>query len=95
MLSGLNTELVLEGTLFHTQAEARKEAGIETTVYVKGAVVHSVKTLHPNLIHAPAASDQEFTRLLEKHRRQVIARIRAGEIKPPLASVSDSDPLED
>jgi hypothetical protein len=94
MARGFNSEIVFEGTLFHIQTEARKEAGIETAVYVKGAVVHSVKTSHPGMTKGPAVAGQEFTRLLEEQHRQVIARIRAGEIKPSLMQLSGPDPLE-
>ncbi|HXH51372.1 MAG TPA: hypothetical protein VNM47_18695 [Terriglobia bacterium] len=83
MVSGFNTEVEFEGTLFHIQTEVRKEADIETAVYVKGAVVHSLKTSHPGLSMAHDGDGQQFTLLLEGQHRQVIAQVRAGEIRPP------------
>ncbi|HUX09299.1 MAG TPA: hypothetical protein VMW51_01575 [Terriglobia bacterium] len=82
MISGFNTEIVVDGTLFHIQTEPRKGAGIETAVYVQGGVVHSLTTLHPGLSSTPPGDQREFTRLLEEQHRQVIEQIRAGKIKP-------------
>lgn len=94
MASGFNTEIEFEGTRFHIQTEARKEAGIETAVYVKGAVVHSLKTSHQDLFNESVAGEQELAMLLEEQHRQVIARVRAGEIKLPSKPVSGSGLLE-
>lgn len=82
MVSGYKTEIAVEGTLFYIQTEARKEAGIETAVYVKGAVVHSLKTPHPGLSNAPAGNERRFMRFLEEQYQQVIAQIRSGGINP-------------
>jgi hypothetical protein len=92
MLSGFNTEVEFEGTRFHIQTEVRKEADIETAVYVKGAVVHSLKTSHPGLSIAEDGHERQLMQLLEEQHRQVIAQIRAGDIKPPSVPVSISDP---
>jgi predicted small secreted protein len=93
MVSGFNTEVEFEGTLFHIQTEVRKEADIETTVYVKGAVVHSLKTSHPGLSTAQDGDGQQFTLLLEDQHRQVIDQVRAGEIRLPSVATQVSDPL--
>ena len=94
MVSGFNTEVEFEGTCFHIQTEVRKEADIETAVYVKGAVVHSFKTSHPDLSLTQVGTGQQFMQLLEEQHRQVIAQIRSGEIKPPPVSEAVSGPLE-
>ncbi|HZT71872.1 MAG TPA: hypothetical protein VFC10_19270 [Terriglobia bacterium] len=91
MVSGFNTEIEFEGTLFHIQTEARKEAAIETAVYVQGAVIHSLKTSHADLSFPEPDNEQHFLRLLEGQHRQVIAQIRAGEIRPPSKSVVGPD----
>jgi hypothetical protein len=93
MLSGFNTEVEFEGRRFHVQTEVRKEADIETAVYVKGAVVHSFKTSHPGLSITQDGHEQQLMRLLEGQHRQVIAQIRAGEIKPSSVLASSSDPM--
>jgi hypothetical protein len=92
MVSGFNTEIEFEGTRFHIQTEVRKESDIETAVYVKGAVIHSLKTAHPGSSMAYQGHDQRFMQLLEGQHRRVIEQIRAGEIKPPSVPSSVSDP---
>jgi hypothetical protein len=91
MLSGFNTEVEFEGTRFQIQTEVRKEADIETAVYVKGAVVHSLKTSHAGLPIAEDGHEQQLMQLLEEQHRQVIGQVRAGDIRPPSAPVSISD----
>jgi hypothetical protein len=83
MVTGFNTDIKHEGVVYHVQTEPRKDAGIETTVYMRGAVIHSVKTPYQDFLNSPDYSDEKFKRLLEDQHRQVIARIRAGEIRPP------------
>jgi hypothetical protein len=83
MVSGFNTEVMLEGTVYHVQTEPRKEEGIETSVYVKGAVIHSLRTSHQDLVNTPQDSEQKFRELIEDQHRRVIADIRAGKIKLP------------
>lgn len=92
MLSGFNTEVEFEGTRFHIQTEVRKEADIETAVYVKGAVVHSLKTSHPGLSIAEDGNEQFLMHVLEEQHRQVIAQIRAGDIRPPSVPVTVANP---
>ena len=93
MVSGFNTEVEFEGTHFHVQTEVRKEAGIETAVYVKGAVIHSLRSSHPALSHAQAADEPQLMQLLEDQHRQVIEQIRAGDIRPPEAPEPVPDPV--
>lgn len=92
MVSGFNTEIEFEGTRFHIQTEVRKEADIETSVYVKGAVIHSLRTSHPGLSIADEGHELQFMQLLEGQHRQVIEQIRAGEIRPQSVPASISDP---
>lgn len=84
MACGFNTAIEHEGTLYHVQTEPRKEAGIETAVYVKGAVIHSLKTSHRELLGLSPEREQKFGELIEAQHRRVIAQIRAGEIKHAL-----------
>ena len=94
MVSGFNTEIMLEGTVYHVQTEPRKEEGIETSVYVKGAVIHSLRTSHHDLVDTPQYSEQKFRELLEDQHRLVIAEIRAGKIKLPRAAAPGADRLK-
>jgi hypothetical protein len=83
MVTGFNTDIKHNGIVYHIQTEPRKEAGIETTVYMRGAVIHSLKTSYQEFLASPEYSEEKLKRLLEDQHRQVIARIRAGEIRPP------------
>lgn len=86
MVTGFNTEIVHQGTVYHIQTETRRDAGIETSVYVRGAVVHSVKTTHQDLINSPDYSEEKLKQRLEEQHRNVISRIRVGEIRLPQGS---------
>ncbi len=82
MVMGFNTDIKHEGVVYHIQTEPRKDAGIDTTVYTKGAVVHKYKSSYQDLLDASDFSDEKLKRRLEEQHRLVISRIRAGEIKP-------------
>jgi hypothetical protein len=83
MVTGFNTDIKHNDVVFHIQTEPRKEGGIETTVYMRGAVIHSMKTSQREFVQSPEYTDEKFRRILEDQHRQVIARIRANEIQPP------------
>jgi hypothetical protein len=83
MVMGFNTDIKHEGVIFHVQTEPRKDTAIETTVYVRGAVIHKLMGSIQELLASSDDCDEKVRRRLEDQHRQVIARIRAGEIKPP------------
>ena len=83
MVTGFNTDIKHAGVVYHIQTEPRKDAGHETTVYMRGAVIHSLTTTQREFVQSAEYSDDKFKRFLEDQHRQVIARIRAGEIHPP------------
>ena len=82
MVMGFNTEIRHEGVVYHIQTEPRKDAGIDTTVYTRGAVIHKLKTSYQDLLNSPEFSDKMLKRRLEEQHRLIIARIRGGQIKP-------------
>jgi hypothetical protein len=90
MVMGFNTDIERDGVVFHIQTEARKDAGIETTVYTQGAVIHKLKSSYQDLLNSPGFSDEKLRRRFEDQHRQVIARLRAGEINPPAQQASPS-----
>ncbi|HKT10731.1 MAG TPA: hypothetical protein VJW77_02775 [Terriglobia bacterium] len=92
MVCGFNTEIEFEGTRFHVQTEIRKVADIETAVYVKGAVIHSLRTSHPDLSTAEEGREKQIMQRLEGQHRQVIEQIRAGEIRPRSVPASIANP---
>ena len=92
MVMGFNTEIKHQGVVYHIQTEPRRDAGIETTVYMRGAVIHSVKNSYQDLLNSPEFSEEKLKRMLEDQHRQVIARIRAGEIGLPARPATGSKP---
>ncbi len=87
MVTGFNTDIRLNNLVYHVQTETRKDAGIETAVYIGGAVVHSLKTSYRDQASAPDFSEDKLKRLLEKQHRQVIAKIRGGGIALPATPI--------
>jgi hypothetical protein len=83
MVGGFNTEIMQEGTVYHVQTEPRKGAVIETSVYVEGAIIHSLKTSYHELVNTPQYSEEKFRELLEAQHRRVIVQVRGGKIKVP------------
>lgn len=90
MVTGFNTDIKHAEIVYHVQTEPRKDASIETAVYVRGAVIHSLKTSFQDFLTSPEYSDERLKRMLEDQHRQVIARIRAGEIRPPAPPTTGS-----
>jgi hypothetical protein len=79
---GFNTNIMHDGVVYHIQTESRKDAGIDTTVYTRGVVIHRFKSSYQDLLDSPDFSDEKLKRRLEEQHRHIIARIRGGEIKP-------------
>ena len=90
MVMGFNTEIKHKGVVYHIQTEPRRDAKIETVVYLKGAIIHSLKTSYQDFLSSPEYSDESLTRRLEEQHRGVIERIRAGEIAPSTNSSGGS-----
>ena len=82
MLMGFNTDINHEGVVYHVQTEPRKDAGIDTTVYTRGAVIHKFKSYYQDLLDSPDFSEDKLKHRLEEQHRLIIARIRGGGIRP-------------
>lgn len=82
MVMGFNTDIKHDGVIYHIQTEPRKDAGIDTTVFTGGTVIHKFKSYCQDLMDSPGFSDEKLRRRLEEQHRLIIARIRGGEIKP-------------
>jgi len=83
MVMGFNTDIKYNGVVYHIQTEPRKGAGIETTVYTRGAVIHSEKSSYESHLQTPDFNDEKLKQLLEAQHRRVIGDIRGGKIVPP------------
>ncbi len=91
---GFNTEVVHKGVIYHVQTEPRKDARIETMVYLQGAVIHSLKTSYQDFLDSPEYSEEKLWSLLKDQHAKVIARLRAGEIGPPRTAAPGTGPGE-
>ena len=85
---GFNTNVQLEGTLYHVQTEDRAAGQppyIETTVYLGGQILHRRITSYLELIGGNAASGPLLKHLIERQHRSVVEELRAGRLKlePP------------
>jgi hypothetical protein len=87
MVMGYNTDIKHDGAVYHVQTEPRKDAGIDTTVYKQGAVIHKYQSSYQDLLDSPGFSDEQLKRRLEEQHRLIIGRLRGGELIPatPLA----------
>jgi len=84
MVMGFNTDVKFAGEVYHVQTETRKDAGIDTTVFQRGAVIHKYKSSYQDLLALPGFSDEKLKQRLEDQHRLIVARVRAGEIKPAM-----------
>ena len=65
MVMGFNTDIKQDGVVYHVQTEPRKNAGIDTTVYMGGAVIHKFKSSYQDLLNSSDFSDDKLKRRLE------------------------------
>ena len=72
MVMGFNTDIKHEGVVYHIQTEPRKDAGIDTTVYTRGAVIHKLKSSYQDLLDSPDFTEEKLKQRLEEQHRQVI-----------------------
>ena len=82
MVMGFNTDVKYEDVIYHIQTEPRKGAGIDTTVYTRGAVIYRLKSSYQDLLDSPDYSDGKLKHRLEEQHRLIIARVRGGEFRP-------------
>ncbi len=81
---GFNTNVQLEGALYHVQTEdhaSRHPPYIETTVYLSGQVLHRRTTSYQELIGGNAASGPLLKHLSEHQHRSVVEELRAGRLR--------------
>jgi len=81
---GFNTNVQLEGALYHVQTEdhaSRHPPYIETTAYLSGQVLHRRTTSYQELIGGNAASGPLLKHLSEHQHRSVVEELRAGRLR--------------
>jgi hypothetical protein len=95
MLFGHNSNVTVDGTIFHVQTEDRGTANaiIDTTVHCRGRVLHRRKASYQDLLPLNADSEQALKLRLDDQHRTVMEEIRSGVLKlvlpqPPTAPVA-------
>jgi len=91
MVFGHNTNLKIGGTIYHVQTEDRgpSHALIDTTVYLRGRVLHRRTNNYFDLLPLNEDTEQALKLRLEDQHSTVIEEIRSGAIQlvvpPPVA----------
>lgn len=92
MIAGFNTNVEFSGRVYHVQTEAMKgsRAIVESLVYHRGSIVHSMRTSCAHLL-AAEASEQLITRMVEAQHRRMLQSIKAGRIGENNALLTEVD----
>jgi hypothetical protein len=89
MLFGHNSNVTLDGTIFHVQTEDRGTANavIDTTVHCRGRVMYRRKTSYLDLLPLNADSQQALKLRLDEQHRALMEELRSGalQLAPPQA----------
>jgi hypothetical protein len=87
MLFGHNSNVTVNGTMFHVQTEDRGAANavIDTTVHCRGRVMYRRKASYLDLLPLNADSEQALKLRLDEQHRTVIGELRSGvlQLAPP------------
>src|SRR5580693_2954045 len=91
MLFGHNSNVTIDGTIFHVQTEDRGTANavIDTTVHCRGRVLHRRKASYADLLPLNADSEQALKLRLDDQHRTVMEEMRSGVLQlavPQLAA---------
>jgi hypothetical protein len=101
MLFGHNTNVTVEGTVFHVQTEDRgvTTAIIDTTVHCRGRVLHRRTSKYHDLLPLEADREQALKIRLDDQHHTVVEELRNGVLQvaappmPPPRPVGGSSPL--
>jgi hypothetical protein len=89
MVFGHNTNVTVDGTVYHVQTEDHgvAHALIDTTVYCRGHVLHRRTNNYLDLLPLDAEREAAMKARLDKQHRAVLEEIRSGVLllKPPPA----------
>jgi hypothetical protein len=91
MLFGHNSNVTIDGTIFHVQTEDRGTANavIDTTVHCRGRVLHRRKASYADLLPLNADSEQALKLRLDDQHCTVMEEMRSGVLQlavPQLAA---------
>ncbi len=95
MLTGFNTDIEYDGTVYHVQTEDRSGSNplIESLIYMKGEILAARRTEYRHLLEA-GADMSDIQALMERQHRAIVEVIRNGRIdvltEPQLGSEGDT-----
>src|SRR3984885_4544514 len=89
MLFGHNTNVTLDGTVFHVQTEDRgvNSATIDTTVHCRGRVLHRRTNKYHDLLPLDAEKEKALKTRLDDQHFGVVEELKSGVLKveaPPM-----------
>jgi hypothetical protein len=96
MLFGHNTNVTLDGTVFHVQTEDRgvNSATLDTTVHCRGRVLHRRTNKYHDLLPLDAGKEKSLKSRLDEQHFGVVEELKTGALKveappmpPPRSSV--------
>jgi hypothetical protein len=97
MLFGHNTNVTLDGTVFHVQTEDRgvNSATLDTTVHCRGRVLHRRTNKYHDLLPLDAEKEKSLKARLDEQHFGVVDELKNGALKveaPPLPPARPSVP---
>src|SRR5579864_3692460 len=89
MLFGHNTNVTLDGTVFHVQTEDRgvSSAALDTTVHCRGRVLHRRTNKYHDLLPLDAEKEKTLKSRLDDQHFGIVEELKSGALKveaPPL-----------
>jgi hypothetical protein len=95
MITGFNTDVKHDGSVYHVQTEARGRDNpvLESLVYIGGTIVAKKMTPYADQLRQGATEDA-IAVLLKKQHQVIIAAIRAGRIEDLIRHSTDERPVE-
>src|ERR1700729_140001 len=97
MLFGHNTNVTLDGTVFHVQTEDRgvNSATLDTTVHCRGRVLHRRTNKYHDLLPLDAEKEKSLKARLDEQHFGVVEELKTGALRveaPPLPPPRTSAP---
>lgn len=80
MITGFNTDIKVDGVVFHVQTEDRGHQAprIETIIYHKGAILENRRISYADVINCRAVLDDVVRSLMEEQHARTIEDVKAG-----------------
>lgn len=95
MLFGHNTNVTLDGTIFHVQTEDRgvNSATIDTTVHCRGRVLHRRTNKYHDLLPLDAEKEKTLKTRLDEQHFGVVEELKTGALKVEAPALPPARPV--